>query len=238
MKVAVVTLTKNEEFLVPYFLRHYDLLADEIIVFDNQSTDRTRELLLTNPKVQIRDYSTEGIRDDIHMDIKNNAANYTDADWIIVCDFDEFLHPLHVDFRTQLAEYESSGITVAKVKGYQMVGELPFAHDSVGFITDHIRQGVEDDVYSKHLLWHRSAQLRYTPGAHNCYANGTFCESLTVDFLLLHFKFLWKEYAIEKASRNVLSEINKQNGWGIDQADAQRMANQFDSLFSRRTKVL
>ncbi len=99
MIVHVHVLCWNEEVLIPYFLDHYSF-ADKIILYDHESDDNSLDLLSDN--VEVKTYSTGGeIRDDIWIDIKNNCwkTSRGEADFVIVCDMDEFLyHPNMRDF--------------------------------------------------------------------------------------------------------------------------------------------
>lgn len=58
MKLFGVTTTFNCEALVPYVMKYYsDLGYDKVIVYDNESTDNTVELLKQYPFAEIRTFS-------------------------------------------------------------------------------------------------------------------------------------------------------------------------------------
>ena len=48
MKIACYTITYNEELMLPHFIKHYKQFCDKIVVYDNMSTDRTKEIALDN----------------------------------------------------------------------------------------------------------------------------------------------------------------------------------------------
>ena len=56
MTIHVYNIVHNEEFLLPYYLRHYEQFADKIFIFDDESTDRTAEIAKAHPKVTYLKY--------------------------------------------------------------------------------------------------------------------------------------------------------------------------------------
>ena len=54
--IDVYGIVRNEEFLLPYFLRHYETFAYRIFICDDHTTDRTREIAKTHAKVSLLDY--------------------------------------------------------------------------------------------------------------------------------------------------------------------------------------
>src|SRR6266481_3219141 len=44
----------NDEFMLPYFFRHYDPFVDRYIIFDDGSTDGSLQILTDHPKVELR----------------------------------------------------------------------------------------------------------------------------------------------------------------------------------------
>jgi hypothetical protein len=236
MKLCVITLCRNEVTLVPFFLRHYGSFADKIIVLDNQSTDGSLELLQAHPKVVVEHYDTNGeIRDDIHMHIKSNRYKEEDADWFIVVDFDELIY--HEDLRGLLARFEEKGVTVASVQGYNMIGTEPILDDGVSQLYDLVKDGVPDVSYSKLALFHRTALPQYDAGAHYACFNGIEHRSLE-SVRLLHYKLLWRAYAVNRASKCKRSKINIDNGWGFEAADVDTINYAFDDIYRRKIRVM
>jgi glycosyltransferase involved in cell wall biosynthesis len=45
MKVGLTAPCFNEERFLPYFLRHYSTFCDKIFIFDNCSTDKSKEII-------------------------------------------------------------------------------------------------------------------------------------------------------------------------------------------------
>jgi hypothetical protein len=45
MRVHVYTICWNESRVIEYFLRHYEQFAERVVVYDENSTDGTKEIL-------------------------------------------------------------------------------------------------------------------------------------------------------------------------------------------------
>ncbi len=218
MKIHVYTLCWNEEIILPYFLKHYETIADKIIVYDNMSTDSSLNILKTHPKVEIRVYdSNNQIRDDLYLDIKNNCWKDSRgrADWVIVVDTDEFIY--HLDLYDFLKKKYSKGITLCKPKGYLMVSEkLP---TTKGMIYDELKRGIPQEASSKSAIFNpnKIEEINYSAGAHSCEPTGEIkLYESSGDLKLLHYKVLSLDYLLTRSRqcKERLSEVNKQNNWG------------------------
>ena len=58
--IHVYALCWNEEKMLPYFFKHYDNIADQYYIFDNNSTDNSLSMLRSHPKVIIDSFEIEG----------------------------------------------------------------------------------------------------------------------------------------------------------------------------------
>src|SRR5436190_13957749 len=96
MKVHIFSIMWNEEYILPYFLRHYETFADKIYIFDDRSTDRTADIAKANPKVELLEYDyPTGVDDDDHSRCFENAyKKYSSgvADWVFCVDADEIIY--------------------------------------------------------------------------------------------------------------------------------------------------
>ncbi len=87
MKISATIITLNEEKNIGACLESLDF-ADEIIVVDSGSSDRTREICLAHPKVRFFERAWEG-----YGRQKNLAADLASHDWIFNIDADERVSP-------------------------------------------------------------------------------------------------------------------------------------------------
>lgn len=93
VKIDVYTYMRNEEAMLPYFLRHYGPIARKIVVFDNESDDRTAELArqagcVVIPEPTRGEYVLSRVSELLNAAY---ALSRGDADWVIVVDGDEFV---------------------------------------------------------------------------------------------------------------------------------------------------
>ncbi len=230
--ITVVTLCRNEIYLVPFFLRHYGQMVDRIVVFDNASTDGSSEALGAHKKVSVVPYDSGGKLDDgINLSIKNSAYKNMPGDWFVIVDFDEFIW--HRDLRRYLDWCLNNGITLPLVDGWNMIGDVAPAD---GLLTDKIKLGVKDDHYCKRSVIHRSVDIRYEVGCHACSPWGCVA-SESAEIKLLHYNWISKEYGLEKRRRTAaaISKNNIDNLWGMQCFKLDEEARYFDDAKNRRT---
>ena len=83
--LSVCLIVQNEQDNLPRVLRSVQGIADEIIVVDGGSTDRTPEIAAEfRSKISMRPFTN-------HADQKNYAASLASNDWILLLDADEEL---------------------------------------------------------------------------------------------------------------------------------------------------
>ena len=77
MQITIYTVAYNEELMLPFFIKHYRTLFPEchIVVYDNQSTDRTVEIAKES-NCEVIQYDTDNkISDRKYLEIKNTIKN-------------------------------------------------------------------------------------------------------------------------------------------------------------------
>lgn len=215
-----MTLCKNEEVIMPHFIKYYAAFADEILIIDGHCTDGSLKIAqeLGGKKVKIKKCGYDDGRtvdDNLFKRIRNeewkeNAKNF---DWIIVCDCDEFIY--HFNLYNVLLDFKEKGITLPYVEGYQMYSlDLPV---NSKLITEQIKKGHRHLSYDKHAIFNPKeiSEINYDVGSHICAPVGNAVKS-SEKLKLLHYRFINYEYVVNKARVVVsrLSETNIKNNWG------------------------
>jgi hypothetical protein len=208
-------LTHNEEKLLPFTLDHYSSFSDKIFIHDNMSDDSTDDIVNIYPKAQIHKWESNGQMDELtQVNKRNNDYKKfsRDADWVIVCDCDEFLY--HPNILGVLLKYKNEGVTVPKIQGYVMASNVFPKYDGK-LITEKIKIGEESDpMGSKNIIFNPKIDMLFGEGSHRFTSNNTIFSN-DVELKLLHYRFLSKQYLnnIYKSRSERLSSDTKRRGW-------------------------
>lgn len=182
----------NEADMIPFFLRHYEPWVDRFVIFDDRSTDGSRELLEASGKVELRNL------DHAHPDslilslqeLYNHAwkESREGADWVVVVNMDEHLY--HPDIAGFLEAAVDGGITAVPALGYEMVGEGTFSSGRPLFET--VRRGAPRARAGKLALFAPGevSEIGYQVGRHRARPRGKIRYPARDELLLLHFKCL------------------------------------------------
>ena len=150
IKVWAYCLVWNEEKLLPYYLKYYTSFCERVIVYDNESSDRSVEICSQFPNVEVRTYRTNNELNDFeYLRIKTQCVHEArnQADFVIVGDCDEFVY--HENLLEFLAEAKGK-YSVFYPAGFDMVTDkFPTTE---GSIFDEIKLGVPNPWYSKPML--------------------------------------------------------------------------------------
>jgi hypothetical protein len=94
MKVEVVTVMFDEEFLAPFFFKHYSWVDRINVLLDVDTKDRTGEICSRFPNVVVEPFRFPDMMDEvIKAAAINKKCNSLDCDWIISADADEMVFP-------------------------------------------------------------------------------------------------------------------------------------------------
>jgi len=210
MNIKIFTIAYNEEIMLPYFIKWYRERFPNcsIVVYDNYSTDNTRQIALDN-NCEVIQYDTgDKLSDSTYLQIKNNCWKDAITDWVLVCDVDEML-----DINEkQLNVEQKLGNTIISSKGYNMYNIV-----DTNKVED-MFYGVRAKQYDKYYLFNKNKiqDINYSAGCHIANPVGEV-ELSNNKYNLLHFSYLSAEYIIKRYKQNAsrLSDENKKNNWGI-----------------------
>lgn len=201
MKIWTMSICFNEARIVPFWLRHYEKFCDQMHVWDDHSTDGTRELLAAHPKVVLHDWEQDNGIDDQKF-IEFAHATYPmargHADWVIWCDMDEIVY--HRNIAQVL--FDANKFEVLRTDGYNMMAEgLP--EDDGRQIWELCPFGVHAPVYGKPIVFKPTAKIVWNRGKHDF--EHKLCrpkQDPTLKLKLLHYRYMGFAYTKFKNDRN------------------------------------
>lgn len=243
-KIHLYTICKDEEILLPFFLQHYDQIADEIVIlFDKSTTDTSEKIIDDHPKCRKVYFDFGGkVRDDFLTLAKNSIwkESCNKADWVVVVDIDEFLYHKK-GLRNYLMDCMRKEITIPLIDGFDMFSDFLPVYGKP--ITLQIRDGKSNIAFCKKAVFNpnKISDIHYLPGAHQCEPEGIVTYSKEKEIKLLHYKYIgglermkerWITYG------NNLSELNIVNGWGIKRKDSQEIVSRYYTLKETAKKII
>jgi len=208
MNIEIYALCHQEADIIPYFMRHYKQYG-QVFLMEGHSTDGSAELARLRGAIIVPVDTNDEVRDDIFTDIKNNCWKDSKADWVIVCDMDEFVyHPDMINYLSTIKD------TIVIPRQFEMITDIYPTTDKQ--IYDEVRYGFE--MPSKMFLFQpqKLKNISYGVGAHSAQPEGEVYINKSSEIICMHMKFLSVNKVIERnrylTSR--FSDINRKNGWG------------------------
>lgn len=210
----------NEEAMLPWMFKYYDQFVDRFTIYDNYSSDNTEDIISNNPNAKIIKFGKEGHFDDsANQKIKNQCWKHSrgKADWVVVCDMDEFLH--HPDLKNLLQKLRQAKISFPATVGYEMYSESVPQYDGQHQLTELIQNGVRSEWMDKHIFFdpHQIVDTYFDPGAHHANPTGIVrrgTEDTTLK--ILHYKNIGLDYLLSRYKKlgERLSTFNIENELG------------------------
>lgn len=214
MRIHLYCTCWNEIRMLPHFLRHYEQFVERMFIYDNMSTDGSRELIASHPQCELRDLDYETSEDDITRVKRYHWTDDRSPDWIVCVDIDELIH--HPNWGELLPECKSAGCSILAPDGWQVVSDVFPEFPEPVFTAE--SRGVKDMRYSKWVMFDPKAidDIGYNHGCHNAVPTGRVCTYQSPDLRLLHCRYLSADWVVarHKLLGSRLNEINLRNGWG------------------------
>lgn len=212
MRVEVITCMYNEEFLAPFFLKHYEWVDKITVLFGTDSTDRTESILKQNPKVEIIPFTMPaGIDDDTKVRAINDAYWKSDADWVIAADTDEFIFLDRTDLEKIGPEINAARTCLYNVYRNVSEGDLDLSKN----IKENRRYGYLHPDYVKPSLVRSGLTVAWSCGHHGIVGAVNYYPKI---FLGSHWANADLSYCVErriKGRRDRQSAENLKNKMGV-----------------------
>ncbi len=241
IRVHVYVICWNEAVILPHFLKHY-AFAEKIVVLDNGSDDGSQALVEASANGEVRSYSTGGVlSDERYIEIKNSVWKESrgKADFVIVCDADEFLY--HPDLSAVLGAMKERKASVLWPAGYEMVGDrIPAPEEDLLKLTP---EGMRLHTYDKGLLFDPDLvdEINYDMGCHLCKPQGKIEYYRCPGLVLLHYKhlspeYVWGRYEIYR-KRMTEKDIAAGNAPHY-QITRERFDHRYEMMRGKKTKII
>ena len=233
----------NEERMLPWMFAHYEDWVEHFYIYDNCSNDHSKEIVHMHKHAELERYGSDESFDDWkHVQIKDNCWKKSrgKADYVIVCDLDEFLY--HPSLETVLKDAAKRHSSIFRIEGFEMVTDTYPTYKTGKQLIRIVKEGVANPMMNKCILFdpHQIVEINYSLGAHRCQPCGRVKyhpETLS----LLHYKKLGLDYVLERyhAYTPRIREKNKEMdvGWHYLFGD-QKTTEDFYNIFTQRNQVI
>lgn len=197
----------NEAETIHLTIKHYQAFCQKIVLWDNHSTDNTREIAKAMHCI-VKTFGVPGqLSDRAYMELKNECwkpihPGHDKRDWVIVVDADELL-----DYR------EVKNCTIVKTQGWNV-----FSHDVPRESFLEITNGHYEENYSKTVIFDPKAitDINFRIGCHVSNPRGQVQWSDEI-LILFHYRNIGGPQRLierHKLYRPRMSEENLQRNWG------------------------
>ena len=227
-KIILYTLSYNESDIVEYSIDYWKRLGvDKAIVYDNYSKDDTVEKLKKYDWIEIRNFKTDGMTDDLHAIIKNNCwkeCRGKKDTWVIVCDFDEWLYAPDID--SVIDKMEKEKCSVLGTRWYAICNDSTPPYEEGKLLHQQSDKFYLQDVnrnypdLGKFMLINPTMinDMGWSVGNHICNPKGDFKLYIAPnnEAVAIHLnKGLSEDYFVEKRKKMAarLSTLNRQKGY-------------------------
>ncbi|GJD44205.1 hypothetical protein AFCDBAGC_2071 [Methylobacterium cerastii] len=218
--VHLYTLCWDEADMLGFFFRHYDPFVERYVIYDDGSTDGSREILHAHPKVELRDFPRTDPDSFVlsHRAMQNEAWKESRhrADWIVVTAIDEHLHVPGRAMADYLAEEADRGVTLIPALGFDLNHiEMP---DDAGLLVERVTRGRPRLAFNKLSIFKPEAlrETGFGPGRHAATPEGDLVLPPHDTLQLWHYKHLGFERNAtrEAIQAERLGQTDRAEGFG------------------------
>lgn len=245
MDIRVITVVRNEEYMLPFFLDHYARFASRIYLLDDHSTDLTREITCAishyAPIVVLDFPFRRGLNE---SDISRAYEMYvrdinhgSRADWVMFPDCDELIH---ADGLTDiLTAARILHCPVIRCQGYTMASKTPPPPYAGVPLTTLLNLGVRERRYDKPIIVDPSTTFTIGPGRHTINIDPKL-QIFTPGPKLLHYCYLGRDYIRNRINRNFdrMLDLTDEARETQRQYRLDRAMSSYDRAMRLRTKVI
>lgn len=243
MFIEAFILCYNESKIIRHTLNYYSKFCDQITILDNYSNDKSLAIIKSEyPNVIIKQFGAQNYREDILTVTRNNCWRNSTADYVIICDTDEFLYAENLEEKLELLKQKMPAI--CPVIGYEMFSD-DFPKDYKKPITDSVKYGIRNYRFDKSILFSpkKVKNINYDVGAHSCEPEFYSDEEVSelIEFKLLHFKYLSRKYLYIKHGKYMKrqSKINLFYKWGNEYNEGKKHIDEkFENAKKHLLKIL
>lgn len=180
MRVELMTMWYNEEFLAPFFLNHYSWVDKIHILLDTDTNDNTEQIIRKYNNVEIEHFTFPDMLDDfLKVKAFNDKYKELDADYVILVDSDEFIFSniINKPVRDHINETGKDVYFVNLWQVYKHETDLPL--DPNVPVAVQRRHGIPDLQHREYFYYIKPAvvrtgkDLRWEVGNHELTYEGT-----------------------------------------------------------------
>ncbi len=233
--ITIYSICYNEEVMLPHFIKWYRIRFPNcrIVLYDNMSTDNTRQIAADN-NCEIIDYdSNNEIRDDLYLEIKNNCWKTATTPFVFVGDTDELVN-INED---QLRYEQKLGSTIIKFEGWNMINTEP----NPLLELKNIKWASRCKQYDKYYCFNKLhiKEINYDPGCHTANPVGTKKLSSQI-YKIYHFRALDEDYVVAKNLLYCkrLSKQNLDNNWGFHYKEDEETIRRNYKVFQDKSNLI
>jgi glycosyltransferase involved in cell wall biosynthesis len=207
--------------MLGFFFRHYDPWVDRYVVYDDNSTDGSLDILRAHPKVELRTFAR--VRADSfvlsHKTMQDEAWRESrgQADWVVVTAIDEHLLVQGRSMSVYLTEQKARGVTLLPALGYDL-NHPTFPKDRGDLLVRTITRGRPRSGFNKLSIFDPDAvqETGFGPGRHAAEPVGNLRLPARDEVMLWHYKHLgFERNAAREATQALrLGPTDIANGFG------------------------